>query len=117
MLMTATTRRLEDAGKVGEAARWRAVLDRDRREDGRFVFAVRTTGIYCRPSCPARRARRSNVVFFDLPEAAEQAGFRSCRRCRPREVGPADPRAAMVRRACRLLEDERDQPWRLPELA
>src|SRR5262249_55185945 len=63
------------------------------------------------------RARRSNVVFFDLPEAAEQAGFRSCRRCRPREVGPADPRAAMVRRACRLLEDERDQPWRLPELA
>src|SRR5205814_1228784 len=66
MLMTATTRRAEDAEAVAEAARWRAVLDRDRREDGRFVFAVHTTGVYCRPSCPARRPRRDNVAFFDL---------------------------------------------------
>jgi len=118
MLMTATMRGTEDAAEVAEAARWRAVLDRDRRGDGRFVFAVRTTGVYCRPSCPARRPRRENVAFFALPEAAEQAGFRSCRRCRPRDVGAADPRAAMVRRACRLLEDgERAEPWRLPELA
>jgi AraC family transcriptional regulator of adaptative response/methylated-DNA-[protein]-cysteine methyltransferase len=118
MLMTATTRRVENVEQVAEAARWRAVLDRDRRGDGSFVFAVRSTGIYCRPSCPARRPRRENVLFFGLPEAAEQAGFRSCRRCRPREAGAADPRAAMVRRACRLLEDgERAEPWRLAELA
>ncbi len=116
--MTATTGHAEDVEPIAEAARWRAVLDRDRRWDGRFVFAVRTTGIYCRPSCPARRPRRENVVFFALPEAAEEAGFRSCRRCRPRETGAADPRAAMVRRACRLLEDgDRAEPWRLPELA
>jgi len=118
MLMTATVRRAEDAEEIAEAARWRAVLDRDRRWDGRFVFAVRTTGVYCRPACPARRPRRENVVFFALPEAAEQAGFRSCRRCRPRDIGAADPRMAMVRRACRLLEDgERAEPWRMPELA
>src|ERR687886_2248960 len=96
-----TTRHEQSLTVMDDDARWQAVLARDRRCDGRFVFAVRTTGIYCRPSCPARRPRRDNVVFFDLPEAAEQAGFRSCRRCRPRETGATDPRAALVSRACR----------------
>jgi serine phosphatase RsbU (regulator of sigma subunit) len=71
--------RAADAEKL-----WRAVQSRDAGFDGTFVFAVRSTGIYCRPSCPARRPRREQVVFFHLPEAAERAGFRSCQRCQPR---------------------------------
>ncbi len=63
--------------------RWNKVLNRDAKADGQFVFAVVTTGIYCRPSCPARHAKRQNVRFFDTAEQAEQAGFRPCLRCRP----------------------------------
>jgi len=111
------TRTAEAAGTEEEAGRWRAVLERDRRGDGRFVFAVRSTGIYCRPSCPARRPRRSQVAFFDRPDAAEQAGFRACRRCRPREAGAADPQAALVRRVCRLIDEGGEEGWRLPALA
>lgn len=66
-----------------DAERWAAVEARDRQLDRAFVFAVRTTGVYCVPSCPARRPRRENVVFYDNPEAAAAAGFRPCRRCRP----------------------------------
>lgn len=65
---------------------WNAVLARDASRDGSFVFAVRSTGIYCRPSCPARRPKREQVSFFQIPEAAEQAGFRACRRCHPRRA-------------------------------
>ncbi|WP_407572930.1 bifunctional DNA-binding transcriptional regulator/O6-methylguanine-DNA methyltransferase Ada [Deinococcus altitudinis] len=67
--------------------RWQAVVDRSPAADGAFFFAVRTTGIYCRPSCPARQPKRENVTFFDTPEAAESAGFRACLRCKPGEVG------------------------------
>lgn len=95
---------------------WRAVLARDARFDGRFVFAVRSTGIYCRPSCPSRRARRAKVLFFALPEAAEQSGFRPCRRCRPRE-GPRSPQAELVARLCRHIEAHSDGPLTLAELA
>ena len=77
---------------MNEHARWRAVLDRDRRLDGAFVFAVRTTRIYCRPSCPSRRPRRDHVAFFTGPDEAEQAGFRDCRRCHPRTRRRAHPR-------------------------
>src|SRR5690242_17400467 len=65
---------------------WQAVLQRDTRADGAFVYAVRSTRIYCRPSCPARRPGRERVLFFAEPEAAERGGFRACRRCRPREA-------------------------------
>src|SRR5271167_4103857 len=64
--------------------RWNAVVARDSGRDGEFVFAVASTGVYCRPSCPARRPRRENVKFFPRPEQAEKAGFRACLRCRPR---------------------------------
>src|SRR5258706_13809650 len=71
---------------------WRATMTRDARADGTFVLAVRSTHIYCRPSCPARRSLRRNVVFFHSGAEAEQQGFRPCRRCRPNEVaGPAAP--------------------------
>src|SRR5260221_7261681 len=86
---------------------WRATMTRDARADGTFVLAVRSTHIYCRPSCPARRQLRRNVVFFHSGAEAEQQGFRPCRRCRPNEVaGPV----ALVERASRELakygEDE-----------
>ncbi|HUP26812.1 MAG TPA: bifunctional DNA-binding transcriptional regulator/O6-methylguanine-DNA methyltransferase Ada [Chloroflexia bacterium] len=64
---------------------WQAVSMRDRQADGTFVFAVRTTGVFCRPSCPARRPKRENVIFYDLPEQAQDAGFRPCLRCQPLE--------------------------------
>jgi AraC family transcriptional regulator of adaptative response/methylated-DNA-[protein]-cysteine methyltransferase len=83
--------------------RWKAVLARDASFDGAFVFGVRSTGVYCRPSCPARRPRRENVVFFQVAAAAEQAGFRSCRRCRPRDTG-ASAQARLLQRVCRHIE-------------
>src|SRR3989441_802603 len=76
---------------LSPARRWHIVLARDRRFDGAFVYAVRSTGIYCRPSCPSRRPRRALVTFFPIPEAAEQAGFRPCRRCSPTSVNGAQP--------------------------
>ncbi len=85
---------------------WRSVLERDRGMDGRFVFAVRSTGLYCRPSCPARRPSRHQVVFFPLAEAAEHAGFRACRRCRPRLAAPGDPAATLAQRVCQAMESD-----------
>lgn len=84
---------------------WNAVAHRARAADGAFVYAVTTTGVYCRPSCPSRRPKRENVQFFPLPEAAEQAGFRPCRRCRPEQQAASDAGAERVRRACRLIDD------------
>lgn len=83
---------------------WRIVLSRDRRYDGAFVYAVRSTGIYCRPSCASRRPRREQVTFFPIPEAAEREGFRACRRCHPGDVHGGDPAIALVREACRVLD-------------
>ncbi|MDP6345262.1 MAG: bifunctional DNA-binding transcriptional regulator/O6-methylguanine-DNA methyltransferase Ada [Alphaproteobacteria bacterium] len=91
-----------------DSARWQAVQDRDSAADGRFVYAVTSTGIYCRPSCASRRPRRHNVRFFELPEAAEQAGFRSCKRCRPRDEASLDPTIEKVRRICHFLDASLD---------
>ena len=84
---------------------WNAVLSRDSSRDGSFVFAVRSTGIYCRPSCPARRPRREQVSFFQIPEAAEQAGFRACRRCHPRRAHANNPQVELVRRICHVIDE------------
>jgi len=102
-------------GGAIDEVRWRAVLARDTRSDGSFVFAVRSTGIYCRPSCPARRPRRPRVLFFSGPDAAEAAGFRACRRCHPRAA--ETPRAAWVRRLCRMIEASPERPPSLARLA
>jgi len=96
--------------------RWRAVLARDAAYDGAMVFAVRSTGIYCRPSCAARRPRRQNVLFFPRPEAAEGAGFRACRRCRPKGASTAQTQAAWVADACRRLAAQEDGRLRLADL-
>src|ERR671931_1092400 len=95
---------------TSEDDRWAAVMRRDRRADGAFYYSVRTTGVYCRPSCGARRARRENVGFHTTREAAERAGFRPCKRCRPHEVGLAEQRAAAVAKACRLIETAEETP-------
>jgi len=89
-----------------DEARWAAVCARDAAQDGAFVYGVHTTGVYCRPSCASRRARRENVVFFDGTPAAESAGFRPCKRCRPEIDGDprARERAALVARVCALIE-------------
>src|SRR4029453_17691600 len=116
-------------------ARWKAVKRRDHAADGAFVYSVRTTGVYCRPSCAARLPRRENVAFHQTCADAERAGFRPCKRCRPNEpalsqahaaagrgvFGPckrggpnepalAEPHAAVVARACRLIEDAEEAP-------
>lgn len=83
---------------------WQACLDKDARYDDRFVLAVMTTGIYCRPSCPARKPKRENVLFFALPELAQQAGFRACKRCQPDAQERHDPGLDLVRQACQLIE-------------
>ncbi|MFB4204713.1 bifunctional transcriptional activator/DNA repair enzyme AdaA [Arhodomonas sp. KWT2] len=94
--------------------RWRAVIGNDTAADGRFIYAVRTTGIYCRPSCRSRPPRRGNVAYFDTPADAEAAGFRPCKRCRP--AGGADPASGALVAACRVLEQAEREPA-LEELA
>ena len=74
---------------------WEAVVARDPNHDGQFFFAVATTGVYCRPSCPAKRPRRDNVTFFRRPEAAEKAGYRACLRCKPKATA-GNPQITMV---------------------
>lgn len=96
---------------------WSAVLARDASRDGSFVFAVRSTGIYCRPSCPARRPHREQVRFFKLPEAAEQAGFRACKRCHPRRARANDPQVELVRRVCHIIDEHDNDSVTLDNLS
>ena len=95
---------------------WQAVCERDANYDGRFVFAVRTTGIFCRPSCPARRPLRANVQFLSDAPSAAAAGFRPCKRCTPQGASPAEQLDALVSAACELL-DNAEQTLTLTELA
>lgn len=99
----------------GDDPRWNAVLARDAARDGEFVFAVSTTGIYCRPSCPSRRPRREKVEFFARPEQAERAGYRACLRCRPRSAS-RDGQADSVKAICRYIEQHLDEPVTLARL-
>src|SRR5882724_11660410 len=102
------------AQKLNDAEKWQVVLDRDAAHDGRFVYAVTTTRVYCRPSCPSRRALRENVQFFEHTAAAEQAGFRACLRCRPQAA--SDARTRNVRAICRYIERHLDEPISLNAL-
>ena len=100
--------------QLNDDACWQAVVQRRAASDGLFVTAVRSTKIYCRPSCPARTPRRENVRFFATPAQAEAAGFRACKRCRPRDA--ARPDLALVRDVCRALEAAADAPPTLAQL-
>jgi AraC family transcriptional regulator of adaptative response/methylated-DNA-[protein]-cysteine methyltransferase len=90
--------------------RWQAVRERDVGQDGRFVYAVRTTGIYCRPACPSRLPKPVNVEFFADPAAAEAAGFRSCQRCKPKQAPLVARQAELVAEACRSIEAADELP-------
>ena len=94
---------------------WDAVLARDSAHDGEFFFAVTSTGVYCRPSCPAKRPRRENVALFRRPEEAEKAGFRACLRCRPRSAS-GNPQVDAVKSICRYIEQHLDEPVTLDRL-
>jgi AraC family transcriptional regulator of adaptative response/methylated-DNA-[protein]-cysteine methyltransferase len=95
--------------------RWQAVLARDANEDGKFVFAVSSTGVYCRPSCAAKRPRRANVTFFAQPDQAEKAGYRACLRCRPRAIA-GHGTTETVKAICRYIEQHLDEPLTLARL-
>ena len=101
--------------RLTDDQRWNSVIARDSARDGEFVFAVATTGVYCRPSCPARRPRRENVTFFLRPEQAERAGFRACLRCRPRSVS-GNPKSDLAKEICRYIEQHLDEPITLERL-
>jgi AraC family transcriptional regulator of adaptative response/methylated-DNA-[protein]-cysteine methyltransferase len=90
--------------------RWAAVVARDRGADGTFYYSVRTTGVYCRPSCGARQANPRNVRFHLTPAEAERAGFRPCRRCRPNEPPLSQRQAALVAESCRAIEAAEAMP-------
>lgn len=110
---------MPDASEMSFATdeeRWAALLRRDPAADGLFCYAVRSTGVYCRPTCPSRRPNRTNVRFFATPAAAEQAGFRACKRCSPHASDASAPHTAAIVQACRLLETA-DEPVALSELA
>jgi AraC family transcriptional regulator, regulatory protein of adaptative response / methylated-DNA-[protein]-cysteine methyltransferase len=113
-------KRTSQAPEPIDARRWQAVLERDPSLDGAFVFAVSSTGIFCRPSCPAKRPRRQNVSFFDDALQAEQAGYRACLRCRPKAID-GNPQSAQVRAICRYIEqhiaDQHDDRLTLSQLA
>jgi len=102
---------LMSSGK--QEQRWQAIVARDASRDGAFVFAVTSTGVYCRPSCPSRRPRRERVRFFSRPDEAERAGFRACLRCNPRD---GDSRARTVERICQFLREHADEPVTLAAL-
>jgi AraC family transcriptional regulator, regulatory protein of adaptative response / methylated-DNA-[protein]-cysteine methyltransferase len=101
---------LEPTEYLNDIARWRAVLDRDRSADGMFVYAVYSTGVYCRPSCPSRRPRRERVTFFDQAADARRAGFRACKRCIPDTIASVDPWIEKVRRATVYLSNVEGHP-------
>ena len=95
--------------------RWDAVVARNAARDGEFVFAVSSTGVYCRPSCPSRRPRRENVQFFLTPERAEHAGYRACLRCRPKSLS-GNTQSDTAKAICRYIEQHLDEPLTLDRL-
>jgi AraC family transcriptional regulator of adaptative response/methylated-DNA-[protein]-cysteine methyltransferase len=101
---------------VADDPRWRRVLARDKTADGKFWYSVATTGVYCRPSCPSRTANPKNVQLHDTLESAKATGFRPCRRCNPNGLSIEAENAALVLKACRLIEEKEEEPS-LEELA
>src|SRR6185503_11760974 len=104
------------AARTRKDPRWTAVVARDSRADGKFFYAVRTTGVYCRPSCGSRRARPENLQFYATTADAERAGFRPCKRCKPDQPSLDRQHAAKVAKICRLIENA-EEPPSLAELA
>src|SRR6201987_6442738 len=109
MKRMSTSKRNAHVATITEAdPRWAAVVARD--PEASFYYSVKTTGVYCRPSCAARLARRENVAFHLTPEAAERAGFRPCKRCQPNIVSHSEQQIAAVAKICRLIETAASGP-------
>jgi AraC family transcriptional regulator of adaptative response/methylated-DNA-[protein]-cysteine methyltransferase len=108
--MSAKAREGALAAAVEGDPRWASVRARDAREDGKFFYSVRTTGVYCRPSCAARPARPENVAFYATRSEAERAGFRPCKRCKPDQPPLPERQAAVVAELCRLIESGDETP-------
>jgi AraC family transcriptional regulator of adaptative response/methylated-DNA-[protein]-cysteine methyltransferase len=90
--------------------RWLSIVARDKEFDGKFFYSVKTTGVYCRPSCGARLARPENVRFYKTTEAAEKAGFRACKRCKPAGLSLTEANTARIEKVCRLIERSEEMP-------
>ena len=103
-------------GIASDTERWKAVSERDETKDGLFVFAVRSTGIYCKPSCAARHPSPAQVVFFSHPHEAERSGFRACKRCHPRDA-TASARAKLIEQTCEHIEAHLDEKLTLQNLS
>src|SRR5215510_7476924 len=101
---------IQPTEKLNDTARWNAVVAHNRDADGLFVYAVHSTGVYCRPSCPSRRPRRDRVSFYESTADARHAGFRACRRCRPDATDASDPWVDKIRRACVYLANVDGHP-------
>ena len=101
---------MERQSTTASDPRWASVVARDAESDGRFYYSVKTTGVYCRPSCAARLARPENVHFHASCTDAEQAGFRPCKRCKPNQPSLVEQHAAKVAEACRLIETLEELP-------
>jgi AraC family transcriptional regulator, regulatory protein of adaptative response / methylated-DNA-[protein]-cysteine methyltransferase len=101
---------MEASEYASDEQRWTATVTRDTAADGHFYYAVTTTGIYCKPSCPSRRARRGNVRFYDTSAAARQDGFRPCKRCLPDQANIPDRHAQAIAKACRCIEQAETCP-------
>lgn len=108
--MTKTSTIEELASATVNDPRWASLIGRDASADGKFYYSVKTTGVYCRPSCAARPARPENVQFHLTCEDAEKAGFRSCKRCKPNQAGISEQTARKIAKACRLIERSQDAP-------
>jgi AraC family transcriptional regulator of adaptative response/methylated-DNA-[protein]-cysteine methyltransferase len=109
-------RDLSEPAFSSDAQRWNALLNRDQRADGAFLYAVRSTGVYCRPTCSSRLPKRENIVFFTSFSAAEEAGFRPCKRCSPRDASARERHMKAIILACKLIE-ESEEHLRLKTLA
>ncbi len=103
-MQPATDRQSHCISPADDDARWAAVLKRDHAADGQFFYSVRTTGVYCRPSCASRTARRENVSFHATAAQAQGAGFRPCKRCKPDQASLSEQHSAKIAQACRLIE-------------
>src|SRR5207248_8704173 len=114
-VMTVTQAKTAGSADSSDDRYWDAVIARHSKRDGEFFFAVSTTGVYCRPSCAARRPRRENVQFFAKPEQAEQAGYRACLRCRPKSFS-GNTESDVVKAICRFIEQHLDEPVTLDRL-
>lgn len=106
---------IEELNALDEEVRWKAIAERDRNFDGVFVFAVASTNIFCKPSCPSRRPKRENIQFFNSPDEAQNKGFRACLRCKPKMT--ANAQTDLIKRACRLIEENLEETFTLEHLS